>query len=73
LQVEIKVSEEHIASILWADDFVGLLGYGAEWIERWITGRKMEAVCSSETFMSTSRHGVTTQKTNIDIFTALKQ
>jgi hypothetical protein len=27
---------------------------------------KMEAVCSSETYLSSSPHGETTQKTNID-------
>jgi hypothetical protein len=33
---------------------------------------KMEAVCSFETLESASPHGVTTQKTNIDIFTAVR-
>jgi hypothetical protein len=43
---------------------VGLLGCNAVW--------PLGAVCSSETSVSVSPHGVTTQKTNIDAFTAVR-
>jgi hypothetical protein len=40
--------------------------------QRFAEALKVEVVCSSETWWYLPAHGVTTQKTNIDIFTALR-